>query len=119
MVVEVRRGGKQGWRREGRWRKGWKVEEEGEEGGGGRGGRGGKQGRKKGRREGQRTRSVVRSRISRYALLQQLEFEEVGEDEESVQQAILDPKLFSKMVKLKAFHAFATAEEVLIAFHFL
>ena len=49
---------------------------------------------------------------SGYALLQQLEFEEVGEDEESVQQAILDPKLFSKMVKLKAFLAFETAEEV-------
>lgn len=50
---------------------------------------------------------------SGYALLQQLEFEEVGEDEESVQQAILDPKLFSKMVKLKAFLAFETAEEAL------
>jgi nucleolar protein 56 len=50
---------------------------------------------------------------SGYALLQQLEFEEVGEDEESVHQAILDPKLFSKMVKLKAFLAFETAEEAL------
>lgn len=50
---------------------------------------------------------------SGYALLQETEFEEVGQDEESVQQAILDPKLFSKMVKLKAFHAFATAEEAL------
>jgi len=48
-----------------------------------------------------------------YALLEKTEFEEVGQDEESVAAAVLDPKLFSKMVKLKAFHNFATAEEAL------
>lgn len=48
-----------------------------------------------------------------YALLERTEFEEVGQDDENVQAALQDPKLFSKMVKLKAFKAFATAEEAL------
>jgi len=50
---------------------------------------------------------------SGYAILQRTEFEEIAQEEEAVQAAVLDPKLFSKMVTLKSFHAFTTAEEAL------
>merc|ERR1719253_2420694 len=39
--------------------------------------------------------------------------EEIAADDDTVQQALEDPKLFGKMVELKAFHPFATAEEAL------
>mmetsp|Transcript_63779 Transcript_63779/g.152081 ORF Transcript_63779/g.152081 Transcript_63779/m.152081 type:complete len:494 (+) Transcript_63779:35-1516(+) len=48
-----------------------------------------------------------------YALFERSQAEEVAETEEAVQDAILDPKRFGKMVSLKAWSPYKDAEEAL------
>lgn len=48
-----------------------------------------------------------------YALFKKKEFEQVGELEDEVQAAMVDPKKFSKMVTFEAFAPFETAEMAL------
>lgn len=49
-----------------------------------------------------------------YALFVKTEFEETAETEEEVQNSIIDPKKFSKMVKLQAWTPFRDAEDALL-----
>lgn len=48
-----------------------------------------------------------------YALFEIVEAEGIGGDAPGAQTSVLDPKQFSKMVKMKAFVPFASAEEAL------
>jgi nucleolar protein 56 len=48
-----------------------------------------------------------------YGLFEKTESQEIGEQTEQVQQSIVDPSLFKKMLKLKAFLPFESAESAL------
>ena len=48
-----------------------------------------------------------------YGLFERNEAQEIGEQTEQVQQSILDPALFKKMLKFKAFLPFESAESAL------
>jgi hypothetical protein len=56
---------------------------------------------------------VLYESASGFALFERVASEEVGQELEAVQQAITDLARFSKIVKLKAFLPFTTAEQAL------
>jgi nucleolar protein 56 len=56
---------------------------------------------------------VLFEAASGYALVEVVEFEQIGSSTEQVQQTVADLQKFSRLVKLKAFYPFESAEEAL------
>lgn len=56
---------------------------------------------------------VLFEAASGYALMEVVEFEEIGSSTEQMQQTVADLARFSRLVKLKAFYPFGSAEEAL------